>query len=275
MRVVLQDFGKQLFVWTFCDCLVDFWYVKHPNKPSTVPFSYFPSGLDRGGVPADTTPGHAPVPAPTGDPEAGHTVGTTGGGTVTAIPPCLLGDVTLGTGYVCEGWVMVLDASWNQSLCPEKHEGDLWKASAPLGLMYYCLLAGDPNLNHTFVVLEALTVTTWEIHCTANKPKLILISVSFPLGKSWSKLLSRSVWAESVHYRTRSARGFLQVWAHCRRFHRVRPAVAALPRVRLRLLRERRGCQGSRLGYTVWAMFAGLWAPGVCVLSQDIARGNS
>lgn len=61
------------------------------------------SGLDQGGVPADTTPGPAHGPAPTGDPEAGRTVGTTGGGTVTAIPPCLPGDVTLATGYVCEG----------------------------------------------------------------------------------------------------------------------------------------------------------------------------
>lgn len=57
-------------------------------------------GLDPGGVPADTTPGPAPGPAPTGDPEAGRTVGTTGDGTVTAIPPCLLGDVTLGTGQI-------------------------------------------------------------------------------------------------------------------------------------------------------------------------------
>lgn len=57
-------------------------------------------GLGRGGVLADTTPGPAPGPAPTGDPEVGRTVGTTGDGTVTAIPPCLLGDVTLETGQI-------------------------------------------------------------------------------------------------------------------------------------------------------------------------------
>lgn len=66
---------------------------------------FFPSGLGQGGVPADTTPGRARGRARTGDPEAGPTVGTTGGGTVTAIPPCLLAGDTLGTGYVCEAWV--------------------------------------------------------------------------------------------------------------------------------------------------------------------------
>lgn len=67
-------------------------------------FYFFFSDLDQGGVPVDTTQGHALVPALTGDPEVGHTVGIIGDDTVTAIPPCLLAGATLETGYVpCRG----------------------------------------------------------------------------------------------------------------------------------------------------------------------------
>lgn len=56
--------------------------------------------LDRGGVLVDTTQDPAPVPAPTGDPEVGLTVGIIVGDTVTATRPCRLADVTLETGQI-------------------------------------------------------------------------------------------------------------------------------------------------------------------------------
>lgn len=64
--------------------------------------------LDQGGVPVDTTQGHALVPALTGDPEVGHTVGIIGDDTVTAIPPCLLAGATLETGQILTQTVVLV-----------------------------------------------------------------------------------------------------------------------------------------------------------------------
>lgn len=100
-----------------------------------------------------------------------------------------------------------------------------------------CLLA-----RCLFIVV--LSQTTCEIPCATDRSNFILIRIylSVPLGKSWPKLLSWSLWIESVYHRKRSARSFLQVWPDCWCFHCVWSAVSAFKRICICVLWKCRGC---------------------------------
>lgn len=72
------------------------------------------------------------------------------------------------------------------------------------------------------------------------------------VGKPWPELLPGCVRPEPLHHRARPERSVLQIRSPGQRHHCLWPAVSPLTRLRLRLLRERRGLQG---GVWLWSVF--------------------